>query len=262
MSARLTSARMLDLVRTLWTAGISTLRDKASAYGASNPVGVGDAKTGSPSTYRPVGPTCPDGSSAHLPKCAYLGSGCYAQGGNVALHSVRSGDTIGPSVIAAAIGIVWALRTDRVCRLHVSGDFVSHKRIDHRYIAQLGMLCDVVRQVSREQGLDAPEIMAWSYTHIPADTFAPYQRYLARKGIHVRYSDHLGDNGVIVSDFAALPAMKAHGIRYLKCPAQLPQGKTCDECRACWELPSYIVAFEPHGSGKRKARFASLRILQ
>ena len=36
------------------------LRKAARVYGPLNPIGDGDAKTQTPGTYRPVGPTCPD----------------------------------------------------------------------------------------------------------------------------------------------------------------------------------------------------------
>lgn len=246
----------MPLVRDLWNSPISKLKRTAHTYGECNPVGDGDAKTASPSTYRPVGATCPE-------TCAYLGNGCYAEGGNVNLHQTRSADDVGPSVRAAAIGIVWAARVGKLCRLHVSGDFMRQGRIDHRYIVQVGLLCDAVRQVAAENGDKVGHYLAWSYTHIDRDTFMSYKSYLDSKGVHVRWSDYAGPDGAIISDFDALPALKSEtGLSYVKCPAQMPQGLTCDQCRICWELPSHTVVFEPHGATKRKARTAALNVLQ
>lgn len=251
---------LTTLVRTLWDAPIGRMKHRAEQWGPCNPVGDGDAKTATPSTYRPVGPTCPDGSSEHVGKCPYLGNGCYAQGGNVARHQRRATDEVDASVRATAIGMVWARRTDKLCRLHVSGDFVLHGSVDHRYIVQIGMLADIVNDVS---GKPRGTPVAWSYTHIPQRTFEAYRAFLERKGVIVRYSDHTGANGAIVCEFGALPQLKADkGVKYVKCPAQLPQKKTCADCTLCWTLPSHTVVFEPHGAAKRKAGRASLAILQ
>lgn len=247
------------LVRTMWSAPISTLRKRAEVFGPVNPVGDGDMKTATPSTYRPVGSTCPDGSEDHIGSCPYLGHGCYAQGGNVALHMRRASEERDSSIRSVALAMVWARRTARLARLHVSGDFVSDGRIDHRYIAQIGMCADVVNDAS---GQPRGSAVAWSYTHIKAATFEPYRAYLARKGVHVRLSDTRGAHGAIVADFNTLPAMKAKGVRYIKCPAQLPQEKTCVECTLCWTMPDHTIVFEPHGAAKRRAREASLRVVQ
>jgi len=41
------------------------MRKIARAHGPTNPVGDGDAKTGAPGTYRPVGDTCPLSCTHH-----------------------------------------------------------------------------------------------------------------------------------------------------------------------------------------------------
>lgn len=170
---------------------------------------------------------------------------------------------MGPSVISAAIGMTWAARVGKKCRLHVSGDFVAHGRIDHRYIAQLGIVCDNMRLVADQAGVDVGEKLAWTYCHIPEPTFAPYKRYLDRKGIHVRLSDHIGVDGCIVCDFALLDRIKSHLPRKcVKCPAQLSHAITCDQCGICWERPEYIVVFDPHGFQSAKAQANRLNILQ
>lgn len=243
------------LIADLFACGLSRLVETARKHGPVNPVGDGDSKTASPSTYRPVGSTCPDGSSEHIGRCPYLGHGCYAEGGNVNLHQTRAGADLDASVNAAAVAMVWAVRTGRIARLHVSGDFVRAGRVDHRYIAQLGILADTVNVTA---GRPIGTAIAWSYTHIPADVFEGYRVVLARHGIHVRLSDHAGAHGAIVRDFRGL---QGAGVRYLKCPAQLPQGSTCAECRACWERPDHTIVFEPHGAAKNRARAVALRVL-
>lgn len=243
------------LIADLMACGLSKIVETARKHGPVNPVGDGDAKTASPSTYRPVGDTCPDGSSEHIGRCRYLGNGCYAEGGNVRMHQIRAGADLDASVNAAAVAMAWAVRTGRMARLHVSGDFVRAGRVDHRYIARLGLLADAV---NRAAGRPVGTAIAWSYTHIPADVFEGYRVRLEKHGIHVRISDHSGAHGAIVRDFDSMPGS---GVRYLKCPAQLPQESTCAECRACWERPDRTIVFEPHGAARNKARAAALRVL-
>lgn len=251
-----------SLITTLYDTSVRRLKTEGKRYGSVNPVGDGDAKTGAPSTYRPVLHTCPTGRALHLPRCPYLGVGCYAECGNVNIHQGRASIDVDASVISAAIGIVWAIRDEKVCRLHVSGDFVLHDCIGHRYIAQLGMVCDIARDVGTNLGFDIPHYLAWSYTHIPKVVFEPYRTYLDRKGVHVRYSDVVGENGAIVYDFAHIDTLrKETGGQFVRCPAQLSHQITCVDCRVCWLRPSHTVVFHPHGTAKRKIADKSHTVL-
>lgn len=204
-----------------------------------NPVGVADAKTGAPGTYRPVGPTCP----ASCPQMA----ACYARTGNVGTHERRAAATADPSLLAAALALVLAHKWGRAARLHVSGDFVRPDgRVDVDYVAGLISL----QRALRARGVD---VQAWSYTHVPG--MAGYLPALAEAGIHVRQSDVLARNGAIVAPFDGLPALRmSSGLPIAACPAQASHGRvTCQDCQLCWSRPATVIAFAPHGTQAKKA---------
>lgn len=212
----------------------------------ADPVGDSDAKTATPSTYRPVGPTCPS-------SCPYLGRGCYAQAGNVRLHEQRASGLALPSIRAAMIAIVSAHRQGTGYRLHVSGDFGTGDRVDREYVLGLAHAVEALRA----HGIAAP---GWSYTHFGPDVFETSRLRLLRAGIVVRYSDRVGPLGAIVAPFDRVPSLRrSTGARVVKCPAQVSDA-TCAECRLCWERPELTIAFDPHGPSRRKV--AALAVIQ
>lgn len=246
-----------QLVRALFTAAESrrggwlkrpgpALKAAASAYGTSVPVGDGDGKTASPGTYRPVGGTCPS-------TCPFLGNGCYAQGGNVALHQRRARAEREAALLGAAVAFVWARVTGRVSRLHVSGDV--GQTWDEQYLAGLR---DLAIEVNTQSGAMRGTPVAWTYTHhdVSARDRLAALRGLASVGIHVRRSDHLGHNGVVVMPFSEVPTVRREtGVRLAKCPAQL-RDTNCADCTLCWTRPDLTVVFDPHGQANKRATAA------
>lgn len=227
------------------------LRRVAVALGHPVPFGDGDEKTGAPGTYRPVGGSCP-------PACPYLGNGCYAQGGNVALHQRRATSEAHDAALSAGAAMVWAVLTGRIARLHVSGDL--GQTIDGEYCAMLAALADAVNvRAGRPEGTT----VAWTYTH---HEDGPWLRWLRSCGVAIRLSDSAGEWGAVVMPFADVTRRKVTGRdargrfverhRIAKCPAQLRE-TTCAECRLCWTRPDVAIAFDPHGGTARKAAAAS-----
>ena len=205
------------------------------------PFGDGDEKTASPGTYRPVGLTCPR-------TCPYLGAGCYAQGGNVAIHERRASVDRDAAIVSAAVAMVWAARTGRVARLHVSGDVMGPDgRVDHAYVHGLA---DVARSVSTLRGGAGP--VAWTYTHAPA---GPWVELLREAGVAVRLSDRAGAWGAVVVADRSDARVKRAGMSspLAVCPAQL-SGTTCATCRLCWARPDVTIAFVAHGIRASKVR--------
>lgn len=237
------------LVRILWRAGHSrhgevratdmigrAMRGRIRGLGLQLvPIGDSDAKTASPGTYREVGLTCPS-------TCRYLGNGCYALGGNVAIHQRNAGNSVNAALHGAAAAMVWAALTGRVARLHVSGDLGTS--VDADYVAGL---VEVGREVRR---LSGNAVVAWSYTH-HAD--GPYRAELADAGIVVRLSDRTGPSGAIVvaSREHAREVRAASGAPVAVCPAQL-RDVSCAECRLCWTRPDVTIAFIAHGMSAAK----------
>lgn len=213
-----------------------------------NPVGSDDSKTQVPSTYRPVGPTCPL-------DCPYLDNGCYAQQANVNIHQGRSSAELEPSFWSAAFAFIIAGRFGTLARLHVSGGFARPDgEVDSGYIYRLCELAD--------WACDYFEVdkVAWSYSHFAPEVFSPYRALLSASGIEVIYSDQLRVGGAIVYPFELVPELRAQtGLKLAKCPAQLSKHVTCRSCGLCWRTreANVCVVFNPHGSGKRAAETAS-----
>ncbi len=218
------------------------LRKIARGFGPTNPVGDTDAKTGAPGTYRPVGSTCPL-SCKHHPE---NDGTCYALFANVNLHQRRAKVDIAAALRAAEVAIVWATTTDRVARLHVSGDFGRTVAQAMPYIIGLIAICKTV-------GGGEHNTVAWTYTALPlsAETL-----HMARQaGLSIRLSDQDGVNGAIVYPHEHV----ARGTGRLKCPAQLTHNAVdCQTCRACWMLPHRTIVFDPHGPAKKRATARAL----
>lgn len=244
------------LLEALWGTPIADLRKVAREDGAVEPFGRGNRKTRSPGTYRPVGATCPQ-------TCPHLGAGCYAQHGKVAMSARRASGATGPALRAAAAAMVWAARTGRAARLHVSGDFVERGRVAHRYIEGLIRIGWWLRV---RTGVAARKVTAWSYTHLPPERFEEHRRALASVGIMVRYSDAPPSAGpvAIVHPFADREGLRARvgDARVIRCPAQLAETVSCADCRACWTHMERVIVFDPHGPGAEQVRRAALRVIQ
>jgi len=226
------------------------LRKIARTYGPTNPVGDGDAKTGAPGTYRPVGDTCPL-SCAHHPE---NDGTCYALFHNVNRHQRRAIVDVDAALRAASVAIVWAVATDRVARLQVSGDKGRTLTEARPYID--GLIA-IGKQVRAHYGQDTD--CAWSYTALPMEGTTMHAR-LRRAGIHVRLSGHNGHNGAIVYPHATIKHLPApanyrdYMATPLACPAQRTKNAIdCQTCKACWARPHRTIVFDPHGPRKRLA---------
>ena len=89
---------------------------KVTGYGENRKLGIGVA-----TTYRPVGPTCPQ-------DCKMLEKGCYAKRGFVGIHQIASRDTHHSLDNA---------EDARFIRHHVSGDVFVNDRLDVEYVQEI-----------------------------------------------------------------------------------------------------------------------------
>lgn len=235
-------------IDTLWSSGrttIAMLRAIAREAGPVAPVGGSNVKTASPGTYRAVGPTCPT-------TCPYLGNGCYAQGGPVAMAARRAVHPWAADVRAAEVAIVAALRAGVLARLHVSGDFASDGRVDHAYVHAIADVAARARELSGRRWV------AWTYTHLP---YGAWVDLLRDAGVHVRLSDRpttetQGPGAIVVAS-----ETEARDRGAFVCPAQTGRAASCAECRACWQAPR-TVAFLAHGASSRRAAEAAALVAQ
>ena len=202
-----------------------------------NPVGAGNAKTAVPSTYRPVGPTCPP--------CP-LAAGCYARYGPVSFQAARASSRALPSLAAAAVAMAAAVRAECPARLHVSGDFFRKGILDASYAAGIAALARLVRGRSRGA---APA--AWTYTRAPA---GPWIRELESSGVRVLRSGAAAPGGAVVWPHDRLPELRTirPGLPLRPCDGQA-YGTDCRSCGRCWsaECRSECVVFDPHGPGAK-----------
>ena len=195
--------------------------------------------------YRAVGATCPA-------DCALLDAGCYAQGGNVAIHQKRAnGRSFDP--------VAWSrtLPVGSLVRWNVSGDVVGEDGA-------------VYRAAIKRAHESRPDLVGWLYTHAWADEdVAAWARTLPSNVTAVASLDNPADvpraralgfstvayvvttsNGKSFSDAEARTARDVRGLRPLPCPSQRVE-TGCADCMACTR-PGVIV-FAAHGSASRTA---------
>ena len=202
--------------------------------------------------------------TTHCVDCPMKNAGCYAQSGMVGMH-VRKLDAAArdshasPSRTARqeARGIDALRARGQGLRIHTSGDCPTAEAA--RIVADAAD-----RFMERGGG------KAWTYTHA--------WRRMSRKawgGVSVLASvETLTDAARamrkgwavarVVPHFSGDKAWTEGGVRWIPCPAQTRDDVTCDSCRLCWnddKLRSIGagVAFEAHGSSKRKAAEACSR---
>ncbi|MDH5523103.1 MAG: hypothetical protein OEY01_03780 [Desulfobulbaceae bacterium] len=205
-----------------------------------NPVGPNNRKTGVAGTYAKVGETCPS-------TCPYLDNGCYAQHGQVNMHQNRAVTELEPSLSAAALAMYASIRGKSITRLHVSGDFGNNNTIWVDYI--LG-LCELASSLKELMGIDSKEVVAFTYTHFPKETFEPYRLLLKAHGISVVYSDIIEVGGAIVANSSDIPRLRGESGLLIKQCLNQTADVLCKDCTWCWtfERRKLIVAFDPHGS--------------
>lgn len=202
-----------------------------------NPVGAGNMKTGTPGTYRPVGPSCPP--------CP-VSDACYARYGPTRFHQERSSAKALPSLTAAVIAMIAAVKTKTLARLHIAGDVYEDGDIDLEYVVSLA---DLARRIRSHL---APEVryIAWTYTHAPKNRFERLRRLLAISGISILYSERPEAGGAMIWPFNQLNELEKRHPRLtlVPCKAQLEQ-TTCRDCCLCFEAreKGRTIVFDPHG---------------
>lgn len=215
----------------------------------SNNAKIGPVST----TYAPT---------VHCVDCPMRGDGCYAQHGMVGMH-VRKLDAAAREAHASpvrtarqeAAGIDGLRARGQALRIHTSGDCPTTET------------ARIVSAAARRFGARGGGA-SWSYTHA--------WRRVARsawRGVSVLASCETAADvrlarrrgyapAVVVPTF---PSERAWidgetGTRMIPCPAQT-RDVTCEQCRLCWRADELYarnagVAFEAHGSAKRKAAAA------
>lgn len=224
--------RMLHAFHAGKARGIGSIRGAARKDGFVSPVGDANGKTGTATTYRKTGETCPD-------TCARLRDGtCFTLGGRVSM--VQRRDTADRD--AAIRAFVVGLATGRMVRVHGSGDFAmvdsrGRKVVDHAYVHGIAEVAAAYREITGRRWV------AWTYTHLPGGAWVDLLR---ESGVAVRLSDRGGAWGsIVVADWADVPRDA------FRCPEQT-HGIACHACGACWNATGKAVAFKAMGAREKK----------
>lgn len=187
--------------------------------------------------------------------CPFMGNGCYAASGPLALHwqAITRGDRGVP--FADFLQSIRNLPKGQIWRHNQAGDLPhTAGRISRRFIRGI---------VAANRGK-----RGFTYTHhdLSKGENASLIRYANRNGFRVNVStetESAADHAIA----AGLPAVLAvpstetrrswrtpAGNAVLVCPAQRSDTKTCADCQLCEKRGSRVViAFIAHGTGKRKA---------
>lgn len=214
----------------------------------------GNAKTGPIPVSTSTARTCP-------PACPFMKSGCYADGGPLAMHwrAVTNGSrgtswrAFLASVRAIPAGSLW--RHNQAGDLPGTGD-----SLDTRALAEL------VRAQAHARG--------FTYTHKPlhsrrernaiaAANAAGFTVNLSANDLH--HADalaelNIGPVAVVLPSDQSTHATTPAGRKVLLCPATQRDDVTCASCQACANpRRSVIIGFPAHGSSKRKATIIAIR---
>jgi len=207
-----------------------------------------NAKTGPIPVSTSSKTTCPA-------TCPFMGNGCYAASGPLAIHwqAITRGDRGTP--LADFLDQIRKLPAGQLWRHNQAGDLPhSGGKISRRFIRAI---------VDANRGR-----RGFTYTHhdLTKGENLPLLRYANRNGFRVNVStesEAAADRAIE----AGLPAVMAcpstetrntwrtlAGNAVLVCPAQRSDSKQCATCELCHTRGRrVIIAFKAHGTGKKKA---------
>ncbi len=207
-------------------------------------------------TYASVQATCPK-------TCPFMGEGCYAQMGLMAMHTNRlDRDAVGMTtgqvakVEAKAIDESYKggkVPENRNLRIHVAGDCRTAK-------AASTIAAAVARWQSRGGG------RAWSYTHawrtVPRTAWGTISCLASVESIadaELAVSRGYAP-AIVVSEHTDERAYKLEGsdIKWVPCPQQT-RGVGCSDCGLCFNADGLLerntgIAFAAHGAGTKKVK--------
>lgn len=190
--------------------------------------------------------------------CAFLGAGCYAEGGRMALHTrlLNQSPVTNPAALAvleaSAIG---TLSGRRPLRLHVVGDAQN--------ALAAATLADAASKYRSKQGTRRQPV--WTYTHAWRDIARRAWRSISvlascetlsdvRRAMRKGYAAAL----VVAEHPADGRAYRVGNITLIPCPEQT-RGRTCTECRLCFNDTALrkrraVITFAAHGQKSRTVR--------
>ena len=198
------------------------------------------------------------------PSCPFMGSGCYAESGPLALHWRKV--TNGERGIdwESFVAIVAAMPDNTLWRMNQAGDLPGiGASID------AGKLAKLVNANAGKRG--------FTYTHktVTGDSVkATHNRRAIREANQDGFTINLSANNlthadeltdldigpvVVVMPRDAVNTLTLAGRRVVICPAETRDDVTCETCQLCArrDRNGIIIGFPAHGSGARKAELVA-----
>jgi hypothetical protein len=195
--------------------------------------------------YRMVGKTCPS-------TCPLLEKGCYAKGGNTAIHmrdrwSSQDGKRLFETVTGTNAKGKPNFKQGAYFRLTVSGDIMLDDVLDTEFLQ--GII---------DSANARPDMTFYSYTHYKGEDLLPWLAKMP-KNVTINISCDTNEDiewavknnlpYVIVKDLG-----KKRIGNMLQCPNQTV-GIKCDECKLCFKSDRpFNIAFVPHGAAAKSIK--------
>lgn len=190
-------------------------------------------------------------------ECPFLGSGCYANGGNQGIHTSRlnQSSVIDPVKIAECeAAAIDTLTGARPLRLHVVGDVTTDETA--KIIAEAARTYR--RRGARVHEPEHGPAAVWTYTHswrqISRRSFGLISALAScETTAQVRKARGKGyATSIVVDRFERPTAYVKDGIKIVPCPQQTGKSQNCTTCRLCWNDWSLretgvTIGFEAHG---------------
>lgn len=215
-----------------------------------------NAKTGPIPVSTSPAATCP-------PVCPFLGSGCYAASGPLAIHwsQVSSGSRGEPWQVF--LGRIREFPESQLWRHNQAGDLPGNgNRIDANKLGQLAKANSGKRgftythkPVIRTEGVPA-EVVRENRSAVRSALKSGFTINLS--GNSLAHADRLAKTGLpvatVVPADTKTPTLKTPAGRLVVvCPAQRIDDKTCASCGLCSKANrSFLIGFLPHGTGAKR----------
>lgn len=191
------------------------------------------------------------------PSCPFLGMGCYADAGPLALHWGKVTTAERGVSFAQHCADLASLPPSQLVRLNQAGDLVhKHGRISRRFVRGIVAACK--------------NLKAYTYSHHALNLGENLQllRFANRNGLTINVSTETeaAADQAIASGLPAVLAVDSDEARdtwhtpagnvVLVCPAQR-RDTDCATCQLCHTRGKRVViAFRAHGTSKKKANQA------
>jgi hypothetical protein len=190
--------------------------------------------------------TCPD-------SCPFLGNGCYAESGPLAIHSA--------AVTAGTRGVPWAeflqlirnLPPHQLWRHNQSGDlYRPGNAIGRTALAQLVEANRGRRGFTYSHHKRTPRTVE-AFRAATANGFTVNASCHTEAEADAAIADGLRAVFIVPADDARTTWETAGGNRAVVCPAQRFERMDCATCQLCQARPQNVaIAFKAHGTSRRK----------